>query len=225
MQTSALSTLPSRERINQRMNQEERTRRSRAKLLEAALELFSRRGYRGTSVRDIADEAGVSTGNLYHQFPDKETIFRTLLDDYWAELASPEHPLNRALAEGAFPDNLEALGRAAREGVDRYRRYIALIYVDVVEFEGQHIRKFYQEMAERFEHFAKDHPQVSQGPALRDGLSPGFGVMLASRIFLQYFAVEILFGVPDHFGRASDEVIHEIAGILRRGMLAEPEKG
>ena len=82
-----------------RMNQEERTRRSRAKLLEAALELFSRRGYRGTSVRDIADEAGVSTGNLYHQFPDKETIFRTLLDDYWAELALPDHPLNRALAE------------------------------------------------------------------------------------------------------------------------------
>ena len=204
------------------MNQEERTRRSRAKLLEAALELFSRRGYRGTSVRDIAIQAGVSTGNLYHQFPDKETIFRTLLDDYWAELASAEHPLNRALAEGAFPDDLEALGRAAREGVEKYRRYIALIYVDVVELEGQHIRKFYTSMADRFEHFAHEHPEATHGSALRDGLSPGFGVMLASRIFLQYFAVEVLFGVPDHFGRASDEVIREIAEILRRGMLKEP---
>src|SRR6185295_1396810 len=52
------------------MQQAERSERSRALILEAALRLFSARGYRGTSIRDIADGAGVTTGNLYHQFPD-----------------------------------------------------------------------------------------------------------------------------------------------------------
>ncbi|HEX7616710.1 MAG TPA: hypothetical protein VF554_15715, partial [Thermoanaerobaculia bacterium] len=47
-------------------------------------------------------------------------------------------------------------------------------------------------------------------------------VMLASRVFLQYYAVEILFGVPEQFGKDSDRVMGEIAEILRHGMLKEP---
>ena len=64
------------------MRQEERSRLSKEQILEAALRLFSRQGYGGTSIRDIADVAGCSTGNVYHQFPDKETIFRLLLERY-----------------------------------------------------------------------------------------------------------------------------------------------
>jgi AcrR family transcriptional regulator len=48
---------------------------------------------------------------VYHQFPDKETIFNTLLEQYWEALDQPDLPFNKALAEGAFPDNLEALAR------------------------------------------------------------------------------------------------------------------
>jgi hypothetical protein len=54
---------------------------------------------------------------------------------------------------------------------------------------------------------------------LRAGVSPLSAVMLAGRFFLTYFAVEILFGVPNHFGKNTDEVIAEIADILRHGML------
>jgi AcrR family transcriptional regulator len=192
--------------------------------LEAALELFSHQGYRATSVRDIAAAAGVSTGNVYHHFPDKETLFRTLLDQYWEAIAAPDYPFNQALAQGAFPDDLEALGAAARESVRRYRPYVALIYVDVVEFEGAHIRKFYSDMAARFESFIEAHyePGALEGK-LRTGVSPGSAAMLAARIFLNYFAVEIIFGVPDHFGKRSEESLHEIADILRYGLLA-PKK-
>jgi AcrR family transcriptional regulator len=82
------------------MNQEERSERSRAQILEAALKLFSHRGYGATSVRDIAEDAGVSKGNVYHHFTDKETIFRELLDQYFRAMSNPEFPFNRALAEG-----------------------------------------------------------------------------------------------------------------------------
>ncbi|MGE5234810.1 MAG: TetR/AcrR family transcriptional regulator [Acidobacteriota bacterium] len=204
------------------MNQAERSQRSRETILEAALQLFSSQGYRATSVRDIAAAATVSTGNVYHHFPDKETIFRTLLDQYWAAIDSADLPFHRALASGSFPDNLEELGRASRELVVTYRRYIALIYVDVVEFEGSHIRKFYAAMADRFATFMESRGTAREmAKRLRPGISPVSAVMLASRFFLNFFAVEVLFGVPNHFGRNTDEVVAEISGILRRGMLRE----
>jgi TetR/AcrR family transcriptional regulator, acrAB operon repressor len=189
---------------------------------ERSLRLFSSRGYRATSVREIATAAGLSTGNVYHHFPDKEAIFRTLLDQYWKAIDDPRLPFNRALGSGVFPDNLEAIGRAARESVRKYRHHVALIYVDVVEFEGAHIRKFYSDMARRFSDFMANHPRAVQIQGrLRPGVSLVSAVMLAGRFFLNYFAVEILFGVHDHFGKDSDEVVQEIADILRHGMLAE----
>jgi AcrR family transcriptional regulator len=202
------------------MNQLERSERSRAQILDTALKLFAHRGYGATSVRDIAEEAGLSKGNVYHHFPDKESIFRALLDRYFDAMSTPDFPFNRALAAGTFPENLEQMGRAARETVKAYRDYVALIYVDVVEFDGSHIRKFYADMAKRFETFMKQHGMEEElRVKLQDGLSPISAVMLAMRIFYNYFSIEIIFGVKDHFGKHTDEVIGEISRILRHGML------
>ncbi|MDD5564094.1 MAG: TetR/AcrR family transcriptional regulator [Thermoanaerobaculaceae bacterium] len=202
------------------MNQAEKSQRSRERILEAALQLFSSQGYRATSVRDIAAGAGVSTGNVYHHFPDKETIYLTLLDQYWEAIDDPDLPFNRALATGTFPDNLEEVGHASRELVRVYRRHVALIYVDVVEFEGSHIRKFYAEMAERYAKFMATHDGAKALAArLRPGISPASAAMFATRFYINYFAVEILFGVPNHFGKDSEAVVRETAEILRHGML------
>lgn len=208
------------------MNQQRRSQRSREQILEAALALFSQRGFRATSVRDIAATAKVSTGNVYYHFADKEAIYRTLLDQYWQAIDDPNLPFNRALATGTFPENLEALGRASRELVHTYRRYIALVYVDVVEFEGLHIRKFYSEMPRRFADFMSRYGRADElTRRLRPGISPVLAVMMASRFFLNYFAVEILFGVPNHFGQDTDRVIRETAEILRHGMLRPDHQG
>jgi AcrR family transcriptional regulator len=199
------------------MNQEERSERSRAQILEAALKLFSHHGYGATSVRDIAEAAGVSKGNVYHHFPDKETIFRELLDQYFQAMSTPDFPFNRALAGSTFPENL---GHAARETVAEYRDHVALIYVDVVEFDGSHIRKFYSDMSSRFESFLKSHHMEDELKAkLQEGLSPTAAVMLATRIFYNYFSIEIIFGVKDHFGQDTEAVVSEISRILRHGML------
>jgi len=200
--------------------QEERSERSRQHILDAALKLFSHRGYGATSVRDIAEAARLSKGNVYHHFPDKETIFRALLDRYFEAMSTPDFPFIQALATGTFPENLEMLGRAARDTVRDYREYVALIYVDVVEFDGSHIRKFYEEMSDRFSAFMKARGMDEElRGKLRDGLSPISAVMLATRIFYNYFSVEILFGVKDHFGKSTDEVVAEVSRILRHGML------
>lgn len=202
------------------MTQVQRSEKSRTQILDAALKLFSHKGYGATSVRDIAEEANLSKGNVYHHFPDKETIFRALIDRYFEAMSQPEFPFNRALATGSFPDNLEAMGHAIRQIINDYREYIALIYVDVVEFDGTHVRKFYQNMADRFDVFMKATGMEKElAKKLQDGLSPVSAVMLATRIFYNYFTIEILFGVKDHFGKGTEEAVHEISRILRHGML------
>src|SRR5512145_2326965 len=49
--------------------------RTRAVLLDAAKRLFVSKGYHGTSMREIADEAGLALGGIYNHFGNKEDIF------------------------------------------------------------------------------------------------------------------------------------------------------
>jgi AcrR family transcriptional regulator len=52
----------------------------RRRILEAGVAVFSRKGYRDTAVDDIAVESETSKGGVYFHFPNKQTIFLTLLD-------------------------------------------------------------------------------------------------------------------------------------------------
>ncbi len=202
------------------MQREEKSERSRRQVLDAALQLFSRQGYRATSVREIAEAAGVSTGNLYHHFPDKESIFNTLLDELWAATDTRRFPFRRALMAGQFPDNLEALGAAARESMLEFRQYFFLIYVDVIEFEGTHVKKFYGDMSRRFADLLGQNGGLERiAERLRPGVSPLSSLLLTQRMFFSYFTIEILFNVPEPFGKNSKEIIQEIADILRKGMV------
>jgi AcrR family transcriptional regulator len=199
--------------------QADRTRRSRAQILAAALKLFSRFGYHGTSLRDIAQAARASTGNVYHHFPDKEAIFTALIEQYLVAISSPEHPFNRALIAGVFPDDLEGMARAVRASIEEYRDHSVLIYVDVVEFDGAHLTRMYGEMADRFQAFLTQYGPTLRLDRLREGVSPLTAIMVVTRFFFQYFAVEVAFRVPNHFGKDSAEAIKDIVDVLKFGIL------
>ena len=204
------------------MQREEKSERSRRAVLDAALHLFAHQGYRATAVRDIADNAGVSTGNLYHHFPDKDAIFRALIDEYFEIVESRRFPFTRAFHEtDRFPDNIEDLGFAARASIRQYRDYLALFYVDVIEFGGTHIQKFYEGMTDRFNRFFAERGSIEEVQArLRPSVSPTDAMLLTSRLFFNYFSLEILFGVHEPFGKSSEEVVKEIADIIRNGICA-----
>lgn len=51
-----------------------------AAILQAAVEVMARHGYHGTSVRDLAEAAGVSPGLIYHHFGSKHDLLVTILD-------------------------------------------------------------------------------------------------------------------------------------------------
>jgi AcrR family transcriptional regulator len=201
------------------MQREEKSERSRRQVLDAALELFAHQGYRATSVREIAEGANVSTGNVYHHFPDKESIFKTLLDEFWKISETPRYPFTRALRSGRFPDNIELLGAAARDSVREFRSYMALFFVDVLEFEGTHIKRFYSQTPARFSELLEKSGGDELLHRLRPGVSPATALLMTWRLFFNYFTIEVLFNVAEPFGKDSVTVIGEIADIIRNGIL------
>ena len=58
----------------------------RQAILKASVEQFAHYGYAGTSMRQIAEAAGVTKGGLYHHFPNKETLFKEALEETLAQL-------------------------------------------------------------------------------------------------------------------------------------------
>jgi len=194
-------------------------------VMEAALDLFSSQGYGATSMRQIAEKAKVSVGNIYHHFKNKEVIFQRLLEQYWAVVLDPELKLNRIFSQAAFPDDLEALAEAIEEVVNNHSRKILLIYVDVIEFRGAHIRKFYETMAERFaDKYGESLAERREKGELAEG-DPLVGVMLAVRWFFYFFTVEKSFGVPMHFGMDNRQAIDEFIRIMRYGVLPRGNDG
>ena len=216
--TAGLETEVGRER------QEAKSEAAVAKALEAALEVFSSQGFRGSTMRQLADAAGLSVGNLYHHFGSKEAIFERLLEQYWDRLLDPELPLNRVFARGRFPEDLEDLAAATEQVVEANIRYILLIYIDVIEFQGQHIHDFYQDMAHRFSDvYAESLEQRKQRGELGD-VDPMAAVMVESRWFFYYFTVEKCFGVPMHLGISPQQAVDEFIRLFRYGLLPRSDR-
>jgi len=74
-------------------------------------------------------------------------------------------------------------------------------------------------MADRFTRFLESNKDRIRLDLLRPGVPPTTAVMLVTRFFLHYFAVERVFGVPNHFGKDTDEVLRETVDVLAHGML------
>ena len=77
----------------------------RSKLLKAAARCLARKGYEGTTTRDIAAEAKVSAGTLYNYFPSKEALIEELAEDVLG------NDLAEVGAADVDPDRLVALLR------------------------------------------------------------------------------------------------------------------
>jgi AcrR family transcriptional regulator len=172
-------------------------------------------------MRQLARRSGLSVGNLYHHFGNKEQIFQRLIDRYWEILMDPDLPLNRIFAAARFPDDLEEMAAAIDQVVTQNSQSILLIYIDVIEFKGKHIRAFYEQMADRFRSAYADRiAEMKQKGEIAEGVDPLIGVMLATRWFFYYFTVEKCFGVPMHMGLEPRHAVEEFAKVLRFGLLS-----
>lgn len=202
-----------------RSRQEAKSEASVSAVLDAALELFSTQGYRATALRQIADRAGLSVGNIYHHFPNKHAIYQRLIDRYWERLLDPDLELNKLFAAAKFPEDLERLAAAIERVVEDNAPHILLIYVDVIEFQGEHIRAFYEDMAQRFQASYGDRFAARSAAGDFGDADPMIAVMVATRWLFYFFTIEKCFGVPLHFGMTPNQAVDEFIRLLRYGLL------
>jgi AcrR family transcriptional regulator len=107
---------------------EERGIEKRRQILDAAVRVFARRGFHICRVSDIADEAGVAYGLVYHYFQSKDEILDTLFTERWNILLEV---IAQTDAEELPPR--EKLGAIANFIVDSYRHDPELMKVIIVE--------------------------------------------------------------------------------------------
>jgi AcrR family transcriptional regulator len=118
---------------------------TRLAIEDAAVELFIKNGYHATSMRQIADQAGLALGGIYNHFSSKEEIFEGVIVD--------KHPYIKVL-----PLILEAQGKTSEDflknamqivlnELGREPFYLKLMMIEFVEFNGAHGASMLKEIA------------------------------------------------------------------------------
>ncbi|MGN6161892.1 MAG: TetR/AcrR family transcriptional regulator [Marmoricola sp.] len=100
----------------------------RGELLRIAGDLFAQRGFRNTTVRDIADGAGILSGSLYHHFDSKESMVDELLDTFQTALFAT---YDEIVASDRSPiAKIEAVVRASFDAIDQHHSEVAIFQND-----------------------------------------------------------------------------------------------
>jgi AcrR family transcriptional regulator len=119
-------------------------------LVKLAAELFARKGFQATTVREIADEAGILSGSLYHHFDSKETIVDEVLSTFLDDLIT-----RYRAAIDTSADARTVLSEMVRIGFGTLEPHRAAI--TVMQNDWNYLRQF-----ERFNYLVKAEDEVEQ---------------------------------------------------------------
>lgn len=196
---------------------------TRARLLEAAYRLFLKQGFHGTSMREIAEAAGLAVGGIYNHFANKEEIFAAVLDAH-----HPYHTVLPALQE-TEGETIEAFVRDAayrfKAGMDTAgRRLMPLAFMELVEFQGRHLRNLTRDLLPAMMNFVQRW-RTRRG-RLRD-LPPAVLIRTLVGLLVGYLITDmILRGLkhaPELEGLDDYPWFDAMLDIYLHGILAEPE--
>jgi TetR/AcrR family transcriptional regulator, fatty acid metabolism regulator protein len=187
----------------------------RRMILDAAVRVFARQGFNGCRVSDIADEAGVAYGLVYHYFRSKDEVLDTLFLERWNILLEAIRETDRQ----EIPPR-EKLQQIASFIVDSYRRDPELMKVIIVEvtraansFGQTHLAK----IREAYELIADIVAKAQEEGAFKDTITPQFAAMAfygAIEQVLTGWIFELLPQGDAEFEQAKDFVVETICAGL-----------
>ena len=189
--------------------------RTRAAIIDAAYSLFLSKGYHGTSMREIAEEANLALGGIYNHFTNKEEIFVAMLAE--------RHPFLRIIPalQGAVGNTVEDLVcDAATRMIDTLGKshdVVNLMFIEQVEFNGKHVAQIVKPYYPALKEFVQRLSQL-RGP-LRP--IPPFVLLRAFiGLFYSYFMTETLIieRLPAHADQSAFDYFVEI---YLHGVVAE----
>ncbi|HLM86098.1 MAG TPA: TetR/AcrR family transcriptional regulator [Solirubrobacteraceae bacterium] len=200
-------------------------------ILDAAVRVFARQGFHACRVSDIADEAGVAYGLVYHYFASKDEVLDTLFLERWNVMLELIREVDAASSpEGeAIPvrDKLEAIASFI---VDSYRRDPDLMKVIIVEvtraansFGNTHIAT----IREAYDLIGGMIAQAQAQGVFKAQIEPRFAAMAFYGAIEQLLTGWIFGLLPqsdDYFERAKWLVVETVCGGLQTGVLAPADR-
>jgi len=189
---------------------------------DSARELFITQGFHATSMRDIAQGAKVSLGNVYNYYETKDAIFESIINRYQTVIDDKLKAIFADIYEPLEPENLRLLGEMVGQLVNEHSDFWLLMYIDVLEFQNRHFRKMFDGITDRFRKvFADEFDTAAKRGDLRTGVDPAQAFTAAYMQFFNYFLVEKLFGGNRHFGISDSQALNHLTKIFAYGTLSE----
>jgi AcrR family transcriptional regulator len=185
-------------------------------ILDAAIRVFARRGFHSCRVSDVADEAGVAYGLVYHYFDSKEEILNTLFTERWQLMLDAIVEIDKRDDQSAR----EKLYQVASFIVDSYRYEPDLMKVIIVEvtraansFGRDHLGK----IREAYDLIAVIVEGARQDGSFKADISADFAAMCfygAIEQLLSGWIFGLLPATEEEFERAKALVVETICGGL-----------
>jgi TetR/AcrR family transcriptional regulator, fatty acid metabolism regulator protein len=147
----------------------------RRQILDAAIRVFARQGFHATRVSDIADEAGVAYGLVYHYFSSKDEVLNELFLERWSLLLAAIEETDRTEATPR-----EKLGAVATFIFDSYRHdpdLMKVIIVEVTRAANSFGRTHLEEIRRAYESIAKIVEDGQAAGAFRGDVAADFASM------------------------------------------------
>jgi len=189
---------------------------TRQEILKAAMELFSRNGFRGTTTRDLASQADVNEAIIFRHFTNKTELYRAILEEKVQHGRDEHYKEVEQLAQSSDPQTfLEFIGNKFFERHERDSTFMRLLLFSALE--GHELADmFFASMSIRDPMASYMERQMNEGTFRR--VDP----YLAARAFLGMFVCHIqmqeIFGQKrkSDFDRA--EVVQTFVSIFLQGM-------
>jgi TetR/AcrR family fatty acid metabolism transcriptional regulator len=183
-------------------------------ILDAAVRVFARQGFHSTRVSDIADEAGVAYGLVYHYFRSKDQVLNELFSERWSLLLATIEE-----TDGDTPPR-ERLAAVAGFIFDSYRHdpeLMKVIIVEVTRAANSFGRTHLAEIRNAYELIAKIVAEGQAEGVFRDDIDPIFASMSfygAIEQMLSGWIFELIPSRSEDFDRARELVVETICGGL-----------
>jgi TetR/AcrR family fatty acid metabolism transcriptional regulator len=191
-------------------------------ILDAAMRVFARRGFHACRVSDVADEAGVAYGLVYHYFDSKEEILNTLFNERWQLMLD-------AIVEIDKQTDLPAREKLYQVGsfiVDSYRYepdLMKVIIVEVTRAANSFGREHLEKINEAYGLIAHIVEGARQDGSFKADISAEFAAMCFYGAIEQLLSGWIFGLIPEtdeEFERAKTLVIETICGGLEAAPAA-----
>lgn len=120
---------------------------TRSKILEAALKLFSKKGFLGATTKEIARQAGITEVTLFRYFSSKERLFAEVINHY-SFLPKLYQILEKVRAENiSVEESLNLIARGFLKVLESKKDLIRIMHAELVRYPD-HIKKIYENTVE-----------------------------------------------------------------------------